>query len=78
MEIETDKTTIQVEAFASGTLLSIAVAAGENVAEGQKLITMEAMKMETTLYAERAGKIAEVLIKTGTQVEGGELLLRYE
>ena len=37
---------------------------------------MEAMKMETTVYAETAGKIVEVLIKPGTQVEAGDLLLR--
>jgi pyruvate carboxylase len=36
------------------------------------------MKMETTLYAERAGKVAEVAVKAGTQVDAGDLLLRYE
>ena len=36
------------------------------------------MKMETTLYAERAGKVAEVLVQPGTQVEAGDLLLRYQ
>ena len=30
------------------------------------------MKMETTLYAERAGRVAEVLVKPGTQVEAGD------
>ena len=48
------------------------------VAAGQKLFTLEAMKMETTVYAERAGKVAEVLVKPGTQVEAGDLLLRFE
>jgi pyruvate carboxylase len=48
------------------------------VAAGQKLATLEAMKMETTLHAERAGKIAEVLVRPGTQVEGGDLLIRLE
>ena len=61
-----------------GAVVGVVVSAGEQVAEGQKLLTMEAMKMETTLYAERAGKIAEVLVRPGTQVEGGELLIRYE
>ena len=45
---------------------------------GQKLFTLEAMKMETTLYAERSGKVAEVLVTAGTQVEAGDLLLRYQ
>jgi pyruvate carboxylase len=39
---------------------------------------MEAMKMETTLYAERDGKVAEVLVRPGLQVDGGDLLIRYE
>lgn len=69
---------LQVGAPMPGAVVGIAVAPGEQVAEGQKLLTMEAMKMETTLYAEQAGKIAEVLVSQGAQVEGGELLIRYE
>jgi len=48
------------------------------VAAGQKLFTLEAMKMETTVYAEHGGRVAEVLVRPGTQVEGGDLLLRFE
>ncbi len=69
---------LQVGAPMPGVVVGVVVAAGEQVAKGQKLLTMEAMKMETTLYAERAGRIAEVLVRPGTQVEGGELLIRYE
>ena len=54
------------------------VAAGEEVPKGHKLFTLEAMKMETTVYSDRAAKIAEVLVRSGTQVEAGDLLLRYE
>lgn len=61
-----------------GAVVTIAVSPGEMVEEGQKLLTMEAMKMETTIYAEQSGKIAEVLVRPGTQVEGGDLLIRYE
>ena len=43
--------------------------------KGQKLLSIEAMKMETTLYAERAGRVAEVLVAAGTQVETGELMM---
>jgi len=35
------------------------------------------MKMETTVYAERDGKVAEVLVAPGTPVEAGELVVRY-
>ena len=45
---------------------------------GQKLLTLEAMKMETTLYAERDGKVAELLVTPGTQVDTNDLLLRIE
>ena len=51
---------------------------GEEVAAGQKLLSLEAMKMETTLYAERAAAVAEVLAEPGTQVEAGDLLLRFD
>ncbi len=34
--------------------------------------------METTVYAERDGRVAEVLVQPGTQVETGDLLVRFE
>ena len=69
---------LHVGAPLPGAIASVAVEAGEQVAEGQKLFTLEAMKMETVIVAEQAGKIAEVLVKPGMQVETGDLLLRYE
>ncbi len=68
---------MQVSAPMPGLVVQVTVAAGDQVAAGQKLVTLEAMKMETTVYAERAAKIGEVLIRPGTQVEAGDLLLRY-
>jgi pyruvate carboxylase len=68
----------QVGAPMPGLVASVVVSAGEEVAGGQKLLTLEAMKMETTLYAERPGRVAEVLVRRGTQVEAGDLLLRFE
>jgi pyruvate carboxylase len=68
----------QLAAPMPGAVVSIVVAAGEPVAAGQKLCTLEAMKMETTLYAEVAGTVAEVTIRPGTQVDGGDLLIRLE
>ncbi len=61
-----------------GSVVAVMVEVGEPVAAGQKLLMMEAMKMQTTLYAERTAKVAEVLIKPGTQVEGGDLLIRFD
>jgi pyruvate carboxylase len=68
---------LHVGAPMPGLVVRVLVAAGEQVAAGQKLFTLEAMKMETTLYADRAATVAEVLVRPGTQVEAGELLLRY-
>src|SRR5205807_2259806 len=61
----------EVGAPMPGLVVGVMVVAGEEVAAGQKLFTLEAMKMETTLYAEQAGRIAEVLVTSGTQVESG-------
>jgi len=69
---------LHVAAPMPGAVVNVVVTPGEQVAVGQKLLTLEAMKMETTLYAERAGRIAEVLTRAGTQVEAGELLIRFE
>ncbi len=69
---------LHVAAPMPGAVVAVAVAVGESVEPGQKLLTLEAMKMETTLHAERAGKVAEVLTRPGMQVEAGDLLVRYE
>jgi pyruvate carboxylase len=69
---------LQVAAPMPGLIVTVAIVAGDKVTRGQKLATMEAMKMETTLYAETDGRVAELLVKPGTQVETGELLLRLE
>jgi pyruvate carboxylase len=69
---------LQVGAPMPGVVVSVLVVEGEQVAAGQKLVTMEAMKMETTLYAEHAGRVAELLVKPGTQVEAGDLVVRFD
>ncbi|HWE36733.1 MAG TPA: biotin/lipoyl-containing protein, partial [Isosphaeraceae bacterium] len=66
----------QIGAPLPGLVVGVAVVAGDAVRKGQKLLSIEAMKMETTLYAERPGRVAEVLAAVGRQVEAGELLVR--
>lgn len=68
----------EVPAPMPGIVVTVAVQSGDDVAKGQKLLTMEAMKMETTLYADRDGRIAEVLVRPGSQVENGDLVIRWE
>lgn len=68
----------QVGAPMPGSVSTVAVRVGDIVAAGQKLFSLEAMKMETTIYAERDGKVVELLVSPGTQVDTGDLLLRLE
>jgi pyruvate carboxylase len=68
----------QVGAPMPGMVVHVAVKQGDSVAQGQKLLTMEAMKMETTLYAEREGQIADVLVQSGSSVETGDLVIRWD
>jgi pyruvate carboxylase len=68
----------QIGANMPGMVVTVAVQPGTAVVKGQKLLTLEAMKMETTITAERDGKIAQVLVKPGIQVATGDLLMVME
>jgi pyruvate carboxylase len=68
----------EIGAAMPGMVVTVAVKAGDKVTKGQKLFTVEAMKMETTINSEVEGRIAEVLVKAGSRVEAGDLLLRIE
>ena len=61
-----------------GMVVAVAVQAGDSVKKGQKLLSLEAMKMETTINAERDGKVTELVVRAGSQVESGDLLLTLE
>ncbi len=67
-----------VGASMPGMISTIAVQAGDAVTKGQKLLSLEAMKMETNIAADRDGKIAQVFIKRGIQVAAGDLLMTFE
>src|SRR5262249_30470351 len=67
---------LQIGAPMPGLVATVMVAAGDPVEKGQKLFTLEAMKMETTVYAERSGQVEEVAVERGEQVDAGDLLLR--
>jgi pyruvate carboxylase len=61
-----------------GMVVLVAVQPGDVVAKGQKLLSLEAMKMESTIYAERDGKVGQLFVKPGSQVDSGDLLLKFE
>jgi acetyl-CoA/propionyl-CoA carboxylase biotin carboxyl carrier protein len=55
--------------------VKILCAPGDEIAAGQPVAVLEAMKMENEIVAERGGKVAEVKKEAGQSVETGELLL---
>jgi 3-methylcrotonyl-CoA carboxylase alpha subunit len=61
-----------------GKLIAVAVRQGEAVIKGQKLVTLEAMKMEHSLAAPFDGIVAELNATEGAQVSEGALLVRIE
>lgn len=68
----------QVGAPMPGMVVGIAVREGDKVAKGQKLLTLEAMKMQTEIVAEQAGKVARLLVVPGSQVERNDLILELD
>ncbi|MFT5127873.1 MAG: pyruvate carboxylase [Rhodothermales bacterium] len=67
-----------VGASMPGMVVNVAVAVGDHAKKGQKLLVLEAMKMETTVYAERDGVVSKVLVAAGSQIEAGDLLIAFE
>jgi pyruvate carboxylase len=61
-----------------GVVTSVLVEQGQAVKEGQKLLILEAMKMQSTVYASVAGKVAKRFVQPGQTVETKELLLVIE
>ena len=61
-----------------GVVASVAVQAGQKVSEGDLLLTIEAMKMETGLHAERDAVVKAVHIQPGGQIDAKDLLIELE
>ncbi len=59
-----------------GTVLSIKVAEGDKVEEGQIIATVEAMKMETEVKADHGGEIKKIYVGEGDAVETGTLMMQ--
>ena len=84
--VEVDGVTHRVTRDEGGMLRSPApalvvatpVGEGDVVDAGTSVLVLESMKMETVVHAPFAGRVREVLVKTGSQVENGAPLLRIE
>lgn len=60
----------------SGKIVSIDVKVGQKVAEGDQVVTVEAMKMNTYVTAHKAGTVEAIFVQPGDGVDEGRALLR--
>ena len=67
---------LEIGAPIPGMVTSIEPGNGARVAKGDKVVTLEAMKMQTTLYAPCDGSIEEIVVSAGDAVDSGDLLVR--
>ncbi len=62
----------------SGTILDVLASVGDSVKKGDKLIILEAMKMENTVLSEHEGVIDEIRVAKGDSVDAGDVLIVFE
>ena len=67
----------EIRAPMPGCIVSVAVKPGDQVAVGQDVCVLEAMKMNNRIRATRAGRIAEVHVQPSQQVQYGDVLVTY-
>jgi biotin carboxyl carrier protein len=65
----------RISAPMPGRIVRVLVRAGDDVAAGQPLVVVEAMKMENELKSPRAGRVKEVSVVEGTSIDAGRLLV---
>ena len=68
----------EISAPMHGRLIALAVAEGDLVVEGQRVVVVEAMKMEHALTAPHAGRVADLAAGVGEAVEQGQILMKIE
>lgn len=62
----------------AGKVLKLFVALGDSVTAGQKLISIEAMKMENEIHATLAGTVKRIAVEAGAPIQPGDVLLELE
>lgn len=70
--------TTQIEAPMPGLVIAVSVSAGQEVEEGQPLITLEAMKMQQVLSAPFSARVDEIAVQEGAYVEAQALLIQLK
>ena len=61
-----------------GKVSTVAVSKGQVVKEGERLLSIEAMKMETAVYTPRAARVKEILVHPCSVITAGDLLIVLE
>jgi biotin carboxyl carrier protein len=68
-------TNVAIKAPLPGTIITVLIKSGDKVALGQKLLTMEAMKMENNVLSEKDGVVKVVHVKPGQSVAQNDVLV---
>lgn len=68
----------EIKAPMPGLVLNVAVTIGDTVEANQKILTLEAMKMENAIKSPTAGTIASIEVKAGQAVDKNQILVRFE
>lgn len=71
-------TNVTIKAPLPGTIIQVLVKAGDKVSMGEKLLTMEAMKMENNVLSEKDGIVRVVNVKPGDTVLQNDVLVEIE
>ena len=69
---------VEIRAAIPGRVVAVAVAAGDRVERGARLLVVEAMKMQNEVRAPRAGRVARIAVGTGQTVELRDVLVELE
>jgi|SRR5215212_4485737 len=67
-----------VQAPLSGTVARVLVEEGQSIEEGDVVVVLEAMKMETEITVPRSGTVTAVLVSAGEAVTGGQTLVEVD
>lgn len=62
----------------SGVILKVLVSPGQQINAGDKVVILEAMKMENEIMSEKSGVVKNILVKEGDNVDTGQVLIELE
>lgn len=75
LKVKASSTNTQIVAPIPGTVLTIDVNVGDEIKIGDRLLVLEAMKMENNISSEKSGKVSAIHIKVGQQVLQNEVMI---